>query len=269
MDNIVMYGKPVADKVKNTIKEKIAGKKLTLGIMLIGDDQPSHIYMERLAKNALALGIAVKKVILPGTITQEAAENALEKLNQDPAITGILPLMPLPKHLNTKAFCDKLAPTKDVDCLCPSNAGEVFLGTSRWASCTPRACMAILKFYGIEIAGKKAVVLGRSNVVGKPLALLLMQQNATVTICHSKTKNLPAIVAGADIIIAAMGKAGFVTPEMVKPGAVIVDVGINVVEGKLRGDVTPEAYAKSSAYTPVPGGVGVVSNSMVLESLAR
>jgi methylenetetrahydrofolate dehydrogenase (NADP+)/methenyltetrahydrofolate cyclohydrolase len=129
--------------------------------------------------------------------------------------------------------------------------------------------MAILKFYGIEIAGKKAVVLGRSNVVGKPLALLLMQQNATVTICHSKTKNLPAIVAGADIIIAAMGKAGFVIPEMVKPGAVIVDVGINVVDGKLRGDVTPEAYAKSSAYTPVPGGVGVVSNSMVLESLAR
>ena len=269
MDNMVMYGKPVADKVKNTIKEKIAGKKLTLGIMLIGDDQPSHIYMERLAKNALALGIAVKKVNLPGTVTQEAAENALEKLNQDPAITGILPLMPLPKHLNTKAFCDKLAPTKDVDCLCPSNAGEVFLGTSRWASCTPRACMAILKFYGIEIAGKKAVVLGRSNVVGKPLALLLMQQNATVTICHSKTKNLPAIVAGADIIIAAMGKADFVTPEMVKPGAVIVDVGINVVDGKLRGDVTPEAYANSSAYTPVPGGVGVVSNSMVLESLAR
>lgn len=269
MNSIVMYGKPVADAVKNVIKEKITGQKLTLGIILIGEDQASHIYMERLAKNALALDIAVKKVVLPENVTQEAAEQALENLNQDASITGILPLMPIPEHLDAKSFCDKLAPEKDVDCLKPINAGEVFLSNSKWAPCTPRACLTILKFYGIALAGKNAVVLGRSNVVGKPLALLLLQENATVTVCHSKTKNLPAIVAGADIIVAAMGKAGFVTADMVKPGAVIVDVGINVVDGKLCGDVTPEAYAKSSAYTPVPGGVGVVSNSMVLEALVK
>lgn len=269
MKPTVMYGKPVAATVKEAIKTKIADKKITLAILLIGDDPASKVYMQRLAKNAEPLGIATKTVILPGNISQVQAEAALEELNNDPTVTGIMPLMPLPAHLDTKKFCAKLDKEKDVDCLIPQNAGEVFLGINKWAPCTPRACMAILKFYGIELTGKNAVVLGRSNVVGKPLALLLLQQNATVTICHSKTKNLPALVAGADIIVAAMGKAGFVTADMVKPGSVIVDVGINVVNGNLCGDVAPEAYAKSSAYTPVPGGVGVVSNSMVLEALVR
>ena len=269
MNNTIMYGKPVANDVKEAINEKITGKKLTLGIILVGDDQASHLYMERLAKNAQVLGIAVKKVLLPETVTQEETELVLEQLNKDAAITGILPLMPLPKRLDAKKICAKLNPAKDVDCLNPLNAGEFFLGTNKWAPGTPRACLAILKFYGINPAGKNVVVLGRSNVVGKPLALLLMQQDATVTICHSKTKNLPAIVAGGDIVIAAMGRAGFVTPEMVKQGAVLVDVGINVVKGKLCGDISPEAYAKAYAYTPVPGGVGVVSNFMVLASLTR
>lgn len=141
------------------------------------------------------------------------------------------------------------------------------MGQGRRAACTPRACLAILKFYGVPLAGRHAVVLGRSNVVGKPAALLLLQENCTVTICHSRTKNLPELLQQADIIVAAVGKAGFVTEEMVKPGAVIVDVGINVTDHGITGDVAPEALEKASAYTPVPGGVGVVSNVMMMDAL--
>lgn len=269
MNPIIMYGKPVAEKIRQTIKEKIATKNYTLAILLIGDDPASQVYLQRLEKTAQLVGAAIKKIILPATTTQQEAEALLENLNKDDTIQGIMPLMPFPQHLNAKQFCDKLAPEKDVDCLSPRNAGEVFLGTNKWAPCTPRSCLAILQFYGITLAGKQVVVLGRSNVVGKPVALLLLEQNATVTVCHSKTKNLPAILAGADVIVAALGKAEFVKGNMVKDGVVIVDVGINLIDHKLVGDVAPDAYAKSSAYTPVPGGVGVVSNSMVLEALVK
>ena len=162
-----------------------------------------------------------------------------------------------------------LAPAKDVDCLNPLNAGELYLGRSRWAPCTPRACMATLSHYGIELKGKHVVVLGRSNVVGKPVALLLLQEHATVTICHSRTQDLPGVLRQADIIVAAVGIPSFVKPDMVKEGVVIVDVGINAVDGKLFGDVDAAVAEKASAFTPVPGGIGVVSNMMVMDMLSR
>ena len=206
---------------------------------------------------------------LPETATTEETVAAIRKLNEDPDVTGILPMMPMPKQVDGDAVGAALAPEKDMDCLNPANGGALLMGKGRWAACTPRACMAMLKYYKIPLDGKHAVVLGRSNVVGKPVALLLLQENCTVTVCHSHTKNLPELVRQADIVVAAIGKAGFVTPDMVKPGAVIVDVGINVTETGIVGDVAPEATEKASAFTPVPGGVGVVSNVMMMDAVVR
>ena len=180
-----------------------------------------------------------------------------------------MPKMPRPMHINGDNVGAAISPNKDVDCLNPQNIGDVFMGRSRFAACTPRACMATLEHYGIELEGKRVAVIGRSNVVGKPVSVLLLQKNATPTICHSRTKNLPELLQEADIIVAALGKPCFVKPEMVKEGVVIVDVGINAVDGKLVGDVDPAVEAKASAFTPVPGGIGVVSNMMLMECLTR
>ncbi len=274
METLVMSGRPVADAYKEKIKEKVeaaqrAGKKVTLAILTVGQDPASFVYRKRLLKMTENLGIGNRCVELPeSTITEEVVA-AVQKLNEDPDISGILPMMPMPKQVDGEAVGAALAPEKDMDCLNPANGGALLMGKGRWAACTPRACMAILKFYKIPMDGKHAVILGRSNVVGKPVALLLLQENCTVTVCHSHTKNLPELLRQADIIVAAIGKAGFVTPDMVKPGAVIVDVGINVTDSGIVGDVMPEATAKASAFTPVPGGVGVVSNVMMMDAVVR
>ena len=246
-----------------------AGKKVTLAIVTVGEDPASFVYRNRLVKMTESLGIGNRCVELPGTATTAEVIEAVRKLNEDPEIAGILPMMPMPKQVDGEAVGAALAPEKDMDCLSPANGGALLMGKGRWAACTPRACMAILKFYKIPLDGKHAVVLGRSNVVGKPVALLLLQENCTVTVCHSHTKNLPELVRQADIVVAAIGKAGFVTPDMVKPGAVVVDVGINVTENGIVGDVAPEVAEKASAFTPVPGGVGVVSNVMMMDAVAR
>lgn len=274
METLLMSGKPVADAARERIAAKIAaakanGKQVALAIVTVGDDPASHVYKSRLIKMTESLGAGVKTVELPATASQEEVETVIKELNADGAVTGILPMMPLPKHLNSDAVGALLAPSKDVDCLNPLNAGELYLGRSRWAPCTPRACMATLAHYGIELKGKHVVVLGRSNVVGKPVALLLLQEHATVTICHSRTQDLPGILRQADIIVAAVGIPSFVKPDMVKEGVVIVDVGINAVDGKLLGDVDAAVAAKASAFTPVPGGIGVVSNMMVMDMLSR
>ena len=262
METLVMSGRPVADAYKEQIKEKVeaaqkSGKKVTLAILTVGQDPASFVYRKRLLKITESLGIGSRCVELPETATTEETVAAIRKLNEDPDVTGILPMMPMPKQVDGDAVGAALAPEKDMDCLNPANGGALLMGKGRWAACTPRACMAMLKFYKIPLDGKHAVVLGRSNVVGKPVALLLLQENCTVTVCHSHTKNLPELVRQADIVVAAIGKAGFVTPDMVKPGAVIVDVGINVTETGIVGDVAPEATEKASAFTPVPGGVGL------------
>lgn len=274
METILMRGKPASDVYREAITEKIAAAKqrgllVTLAIVVVGDDPASHVYKGRLVKLIESLGGAAKVIELPGSSSEEDVIGVVKKLNRNRYVTGILPMMPMPKHINGDAVGAAVSPNKDVDCLNPQNSGDVFMGRSKWAACTPRACMAILEHYGIELDGKNVVVIGRSNVVGKPVAMLLLAKNATVTVCHSHTQNLPELLKQADIIVAAVGKACFVKPEMVKDGVVIVDVGINAVGDKLMGDVEPAVAAKASAFTPVPGGVGVVSNMMVMECLTR
>ena len=274
METILMRGKPASDVYREAITEKIAAAKqrgllVTLAIVVVGDDPASHVYKGRLIKLIESLGGAAKVIELPGSSSEEDVIGVVKKLNRNRYVTGILPMMPMPKHINGDAVGAAVSPNKDVDCLNPQNSGDVFMGRSKWAACTPRACMAILEHYGIELDGKNVVVIGRSNVVGKPVAMLLLAKNATVTVCHSHTQNLPELLKQADIIVAAVGKACFVKPEMVKEGVVIVDVGINAVGDKLMGDVDPAVAAKASAFTPVPGGVGVVSNMMVMECLTR
>lgn len=274
METILMRGKPASDVYREAITEKIAAAKqrgllVTLAIVVVGDDPASHVYKGRLVKLIESLGGAAKVIELPGSSSEEDVIGVVKKLNRNRYVTGILPMMPMPKHINGDAVGAAVSPNKDVDCLNPQNSGDVFMGRSKWAACTPRACMAILEHYGIELDGKNVVVIGRSNVVGKPVAMLLLAKNATVTVCHSHTQNLPELLKQADIIVTAVGKACFVKPEMVKDGVVIVDVGINAVGDKLMGDVDPAVAAKASAFTPVPGGVGVVSNMMVMECLTR
>lgn len=269
-----MSGRPVADAYKEKIKEKVeaaqkAGKKVTLAVLTVGQDPASFVYRKRLLKMTESLGIESRCVELPEAASTAEVIAAVGELNEDTDVTGILPMMPMPKQVDGEAVGTALAQEKDMDCLNPVNGGALLMGQGRWAACTPRACMAILKFYNIPLDGKHAVVLGRSNVVGKPVALLLLQENCTVTVCHSHTNNLPDILRQADIIVAAVGKAGFVTPDMVKPGAVIVDVGINVTENGIVGDVARSATEKASAFTPVPGGVGVVSNVMMMDAVVR
>lgn len=274
METILMRGKPVADVYREAITEKITAAKqrglmVTLAIVVVGDDPASHVYKGRLVKLIEGLGGSAKVIELPGDASEEEVISVIKKLNRNRYVTGILPMMPMPKHINGDAVGAAVSPNKDVDCLNPQNSGDVFMGRSKWAACTPRACMATLEHYGIELDGKNVVVIGRSNVVGKPVSMLLLGKNATVTVCHSHTKNLPELLKTADIIVAAVGKACFVKPDMVKEGVVIVDVGINSVDGKLMGDVDPAVEAKASAFTPVPGGIGVVSNMMVMECLTR
>ena len=274
MDTMLMRGKPVSDVYREMITEKIVAAKqrgllVTLAIVVVGDDPASHVYKNRLVKLIEGLGGAAKVIELPGTASEEEVIGVVKKLNRNRYVTGILPMMPMPKHINGDAVGAAVSPNKDVDCLNPQNSGDVFMGRSKWAACTPRACMATLEHYGIELEGKNVVVIGRSNVVGKPVAVLLLQKNATVTVCHSRTKNLPELLKTADVIVAAVGKPCFVKPEMVKEGVVIVDVGINAVGDKHVGDVDPAVAAKASAFTPVPGGIGVVSNMMVMECLTR
>ena len=274
METILMRGKPASDVYREAITEKIAAAKqrgllVTLAIVVVGDDPASHVYKGRLVKLIESLGGAAKVIELPGSSSEEDVIGVVKKLNRNRYVTGILPMMPMPKHINGDAVGAAVSPNKDVDCLNPQNSGDVFMGRSKWAACTPRACRAILEHYGIELDGKNVVVIGRSNVVGKPVAMLLLAKNATVTVCHSHTKELPELLKTADVIVAAVGKACFVKPEMVKDGVVIVDVGINAAGDKLMGDVDPAVAAKASAFTPVPGGVGVVSNMMVMECLTR
>lgn len=274
MEVIRMDGAPVAEKYREEISAKIraaraAGQSVVLAILTVGQDPASLVYRKRLLAMAEKVGASTRCVELPETADTAAVVAAIQELNDNAEITGILPMMPMPAQVDSEAVGAALAPSKDMDCLSPVNGGALLMGQGRWAACTPRACLAILKYYRIPLAGKHAVVLGRSNVVGKPVALLLLQENCTVTVCHSRTRNLSELLQSADIIVAAVGRAGFVTPDMVKPGAVLVDVGINVTEQGVAGDVDPAAAARASAFTPVPGGVGTVSNIMMMDALTR
>ena len=271
----LLAGAPVAAAKKQTILSlseglRRSGVEPCLGIILVGDDAASHVYSQRLCKLGESVGVKVILKTMPGTAEEAEVLAEIDKWNADQSIHSILPMMPMPKQINSAAVAERLAPEKDADSLHPLNAGLVASGKSVWAPCTARAVMAILQHYQIPLAGKHAVIIGRSNVVGKPLAHLLLAADATVTICHSKTANLQLATRQADIVIAAVGRPEMIKANLIKPEATVIDVGINDSEKGLVGDVDFDSVRQiAGAITPVPGGVGTVSTVMVMEAVVR
>lgn len=238
-----------------------------LTVILVGDDPASQTYVSNKEKACERLGIQSRTLRMPADTTQETLEKAILEANQDPSVHGILVQLPLPRHLDSDRALSLILPEKDVDGFHDINAGRLSRGLDCVVACTPKGALHMLKSAGISIAGKEAVVVGRSNIVGKPMALLLLQENATVTVCHSRTADLAAHTHRADILVAAIGKPRFITADMVKDGAVVVDVGINRVDGKLCGDVDFEPVSqKASWITPVPGGVGKMTIAMLMDN---
>ncbi len=252
-----------ADEVK-VLKEK--GIDVCLAVILVGNDPASTVYVANKRKDCDQLNIVSKEYALPETTTMEELLNLIDELNNDKDVHGILCQLPLPRHLDENKVLNAISPVKDVDAFHPENVGRIMMGKYDFLPCTPAGIMEMLKYYNIDASGKNCVVIGRSNIVGKPMAMLMLHANATVTICHSKTKNLAHICKTADILIAAVGRADFVTADMVKEGAVVIDVGINRNEnGKLCGDVKFEEVSKiASMITPVPGGVGPMTRAMLM-----
>ncbi len=238
-----------------------------LAVVLVGEDPASHIYVRNKGRACEAIGIYSRTIRLDEDTTEEALLEVIQELNEDKQIHGILVQMPLPKHLNEQKVLAAILPEKDVDGFHIDNAGKLFTGQEGVVACTPKGLMYMLKQSGIDLVGKEAVVIGRSNIVGKPAAMLLLNEHCTVTICHSRTKNLKEHCRRADILVAAIGRAHFVTADMVKPGAAVIDVGINRVDGKGVGDVDYENVKEVAGHiTPVPGGVGKMTISMLMEN---
>ena len=268
----LLDGKIMAAELEERLKERVAslasrGLVPGLTVILVGDDPASQTYVSNKEKACQRLGIRSGTLRMPEDTTQEELEAAIQKANDDPAVHGILVQLPLPKHLDSDRALSLILPEKDVDGFHDINAGRLSRGLDCTVACTPKGALHMLKQAGIPIAGKEAVVVGRSNIVGKPMALLLLQENATVTVCHSHTADLAAHTRRADILVAAIGKPRFITADMVKEGAVVVDVGINRVDGKLCGDVDFEAVAKKASWiTPVPGGVGKMTIAMLMDN---
>lgn len=268
----IIDGKEISATVKERIKKQVEqiksrGYTVGLAVILVGEDPASKVYVNNKKKACEELGIISKEYILPEETSQLQLLELIDKLNRDPHIDGILCQLPLPKHLDDKAIIDAILPEKDVDAFHSINVGKIMQGDYDFVPCTPAGVMEMLKQENIEIEGKNCVVVGRSNIVGKPMSMLLLHKNATVTICHSKTKNLKEICSNADILVAAVGKPKFITEDMVKEGAVVIDVGINRVDGKLVGDVDfDNVKNKCSAITPVPGGVGPMTIAMLMQN---
>jgi methylenetetrahydrofolate dehydrogenase (NADP+)/methenyltetrahydrofolate cyclohydrolase len=268
----ILDGKVMSEKLRAEIAARTAGLKAKgitpgLAVILVGNDPASEIYVRNKGKGCEETGMYSRTIRLPEATTQEELDREIEKLNADPAIHGILVQLPLPKHLDEQAALAKILPEKDVDGFHLINAGHMLTGTEGVIACTPRGALYMIKSTGIDLNGKEAVVIGRSNIVGKPMAMLLLRENCTVTMCHSRTKDLAAHTRRADILVAAVGKAGFVTADMVKDGAIVIDVGINRVDGKVCGDVDFESVRQKAGWiTPVPGGVGKMTITMLLDN---
>ena len=269
----LINGKEISDYIKNQVKQEVAdlaskGVSVGLAVIIVGDNPASKVYVANKEKACEALGIKSYKCALPETTTNEELLALIDKLNNDDAVDGILCQLPLPRHLDEKIIIDHILPEKDVDAFHPQNVGKIMIGDYDFLPCTPAGVIEMLKYENIDITSKNCVVIGRSNIVGKPMAMLLLHNNATVTVCHSKTKNLAEICRNADILVVAIGKAKFVTPDMVKDGAVVIDVGMNRDEnGKLCGDVDFESVKdKTSAITPVPGGVGPMTIAVLMKN---
>lgn len=269
----IIDGKAVSKKVKEDVKaecEQLKAKGITpgLAVIIVGEDPASQVYVHNKEVACEACGFHSVKYALPAETTQEDLNALIDELNEDNSINGILCQLPLPKHLDDKEVINRINPIKDVDAFHPVNVGAIMIGDYNYLPCTPAGVMELIHSTGVDVSGKKAVVIGRSNIVGKPMAMLLLHENATVEITHSKTQSLADVTKQADILVAAIGKAKFVTADMVKQGAVVIDVGMNRDEnGKLCGDVDFEGVKdKCSFITPVPGGVGPMTIAMLMKN---
>ena len=269
----IIDGKEVSAAVREEIKAEVEilknqGKSTGLAVVIVGNNPASRVYVNNKKKGCAEVGMESFEYALPEETTTDELLELVEKLNNDDAVDGILCQLPLPKQIDEKKVLNAIEPHKDVDAFHPVNTGHIMIGDHSFLPCTPAGIMEMLKYYNISVEGKECVVIGRSNIVGKPMAMLLLGQNGTVTICHSRTKDLAEVTKRADILVAAVGKAYFVTPDMVKDGAVVIDVGMNRnAEGKLCGDVDFEAVKdKCSFITPVPGGVGPMTITMLLKN---
>ena len=262
--------------MSNELREKLAlrvenlkarGVTPGLAVILVGEDPASQIYVKNKGRGGAQVGMHSVTIRLPETTTQQELETQIDQLNGDASIHGILVQLPLPAGLDEAAALARIAPEKDVDGFHVINAGKLFTGQKGVVACTPKGAMEMIRRTGIDLSGKEAVVVGRSNIVGKPMAMLLLQQNATVTMCHSRTQHLAEHTRRADVLVAAVGKPRFITADMVKPGAIVIDVGINRVDGKVVGDVDFDAVKEVASWiTPVPGGVGRMTITMLLEN---
>lgn len=271
MNANIIDGKALAAAVKQEAARQAAalkGRGITpcLAVILVGEDPASQVYVRGKINDCAQCGIESRSIRLPESTTQQELLEQIGALAADPAVHGILVQLPLPAQIDEKTVIEAIPPEKDVDGFTPVNIGRMQIGEPCYLPCTPAGCIRMIESTGTAIAGKQAVVLGRSNIVGKPAAMLLLQKDATVTVCHSKTRNLKELCAAADILVAAVGREGFVTGDMVKPGAVVIDVGINRgADGKLHGDVDFAAAAEKAAWiTPVPGGVGPMTRAMLM-----
>ena len=269
MSAVMMDGRAVAKVWKEKIAkqtESLISKGITphLAVVLVGENPASQVYVRNKENACIKAGIRSTVIRLDEGCTQQALEDVVRSLNRDASVHGILVQLPLPEHLNESRVLALIDPDKDVDGFHAMNSGRLMNGQPRFVPCTPLGVMKLLEAYDIPVAGKHAVIIGRSNIVGKPMAMLLLAKDATVTVCHSKTQNLLDIARQADILVAAVGRPGFVTADMVKPGATVIDVGINRVDGQIVGDVAPEVAQTAGYLTPVPGGVGQMTIAMLL-----
>ena len=266
-------GKAVSQAVKERVRDEIAheGLKIGLAVVIVGNDQASRVYVNNKKKACEFCGITSYEYALPEETTEEQLLELVDTLNNDGKVNGILVQLPLPEHIDEKKIIEHISPMKDVDAFHAVNVGRIMIGDYAFLPCTPAGVMELIHSTGTEVSGKECVVIGRSNIVGKPMAMLLLHENGTVTVCHSRTKDLAEVCRRADILVSAVGRAGFVTADMVKEGAVVIDVGMNRnAEGKLCGDVDFDGVApKCSFITPVPGGVGPMTIAMLMENTLR
>lgn len=267
---ILIDGKAVSQKVKDEVRAEIErdGLKVGLAVVIVGNDQASRVYVNNKKKACEVCGIRSFEYALPEETTEKELLDLVDTLNKDPEVNGILVQLPLPKHLDSEKVIARISPEKDVDAFHAENVGKIMIGNYAFLPCTPAGVMELIHSTGTDVSGKECVVIGRSNIVGKPMAMLLLHENATVTICHSRTKDLAAVCRRADILVSAVGRADFVTADMVKEGAVVIDVGMNRnAENKLCGDVKfDEVEPKASYITPVPGGVGPMTIAMLMKN---
>ncbi len=266
----IIDGKAVSAKVKEDIRAEIEreGLEVGLAVIIVGNNQASRVYVNNKKKACEVCGMKSFEYALPEETTEEELLELIDTLNKDPKVNGILCQLPLPRHLNEEKVIEAISPLKDVDAFHAVNVGKIMIGNYAFLPCTPAGVMELIHSTGTDVSGKECVVIGRSNIVGKPMAMLLLHENATVTICHSRTKDLAEVCRRADILVSAVGKADFVTADMVKDGAIVIDVGMNRnAENKLCGDVKYDEVAPKCSYiTPVPGGVGPMTIAMLMKN---